>query len=155
MLHSTYHLRTPDRGDRRPRNVIKSFPSVAVTDPVENWSNPGTSVTAISEREIAQLEARYTLQDHAKVIEFLQHKPHIVDVLIEAHFVLNNVLSFPTLSLEVVADPEIDCQQLVLNVATKLDDEIAIANFETFRQDWWLDNLDRARGSLQISLDFH
>jgi hypothetical protein len=88
------------------------------------------------------------------VIPYLIKHSYLLPLLAEARAALDDYFAQPALSLEIHSDPELAQSQAVLLVGTSLKIDEALRQLEQFRQDWWLDEIDRAQGNLLIGLDW-
>jgi hypothetical protein len=57
-------------------------------------------------------------------------------------------------SLELFQYSDGDDQKLFLNVHTNLDPEEAFPLFVEFEEDWWIKQLDRVQGKMNITLEY-
>jgi hypothetical protein len=89
-----------------------------------------------------------------KAERFLEANPFLFPLLDETIEKTEFYFGHPLLNLEVVDDPEDNFQQLVLNIITELPEDNAIQRFEQFRDEWWLDNLQRSQLKLVIALSY-
>ncbi len=117
----------------------------------------GTSITTlVSEDDIQLLEILYVFRGQEEVLEFLERYPFLVSLLIETHSKIENYFElYPQVFLEVFTDPEaIDDRQLVASIRTNLTPNEVLDKLDRLDEEWWLDNMDRARGKFCIDVEF-
>jgi len=133
--------------------------SVAVLESPEVmrfWQEIGTSIVRTLEFEIRSLEQLYTLRRHAEVLRFLERRPFLIPLLLEAYSNIANYFGpYPQVFLEVVTDPEApDDQELVAFIRTNLPPDEVLDRLERFDEDWWLEASHKAQGNLCIHVEF-
>ena len=94
----------------------------------------------------------YVRTDKARVDEFLKRHPGLDNLLLEAYEQIHAYFPESRNLLEVITDPELGYQQLLVTVMTPCDIDEAMNRLDTFRDDWWLDNLWRADEKLLIDV---
>lgn len=102
------------------------------------------------------LEKLYTFRRPMEVSEFLEARPFLVPLLVEAHDKIGEYFEpQPEVVLEVVADPEADDErELFAFIQTSLLPEEALDRLERLDDDWWLDAADRGEGKLCLHVEF-
>ncbi len=90
--------------------------------------NPMTdAAVSIPHVDLATLEQLYSFRGRTEVLQFLDHYPFLIPVLLEAPEKIRRYFPDSHLFLEVVPDPEIiDYVQLVLSILMKLDPHEAV-----------------------------
>ncbi|WP_413257917.1 hypothetical protein [Floridanema fluviatile] len=74
-----------------------------------------------------------------KVLHFLEKHPFLISRLLSIPDNIRNYISDFQLSLEVLADPEInDYLQLFISIYTQVDLKEAIDKLDQFEEEWWL-----------------
>jgi hypothetical protein len=105
--------------------------------------------------EAHQLEQFYIFREKAEIVQFLEAKKFLLPLLEDTYTTIRSYFPASDLLLEVVIDPEIaNERQLVIFIAIKENAEEASEVLDKFDEDWWMDNMDRAQGSLCITLEF-
>ena len=116
-----------------------------------------TSIIArASEPEIQLLERLYDFRGREEVLQFLDRYSFLVPLLFEAYSEIENYFElYPQVFLEVFTDPEaIDDRQLVAFIRTNLTPNEVLNRLDWLDEEWWLDNMDRARGKFCIDVEF-
>jgi hypothetical protein len=110
---------------------------------------------AATPHKLEEVEPLYRLRKPMQVKRFLSDHAFLLPILVAAHDPIKSCFAPLHLALEVIAEPEsIDDQQLVLFVVVQLTPAEAFARLQRFDNEWWLDVMDEAQGSLCISLEF-
>jgi hypothetical protein len=105
--------------------------------------------------ETDQLERLYIFREKAEILPFLETKKFLLPLLEEAYITIRSYFPTSDLFLEVIIDPEIaNERQLVVFIAIRKNAEEASEALDKLDEDWWMDNMDRAQGSLCITLEF-
>jgi len=105
--------------------------------------------------EAHQLEQLYIFREKAEILHFLEAKKFLLPLLEDAYTTIRSYFPASDLLLEVVIDPEITHErQLVIFIAIKENAEEASEALDKLDEDWWMGNMDRAQGSLCITLEF-
>ena len=101
------------------------------------------------------LEKQYVFRD-AQVRPFLQAHPQLTGLLLEAvPYLKEHFGPSPHVELEVIRDPEIGpTGELIAYILTPLSVDEAQARLDRLDDEWLLDELDRADGFLNFSLEF-
>ena len=107
-------------------------------------------------RRSRELEQSYSFRDVAAVQAFLHANPELVELLCEAYGHLEKHFGpDPQVALAVISDPEgKGADQLFAYIVTSLEVEEAVARLDGFDMEWFLDQLGRAGGRLNFSLEF-
>ncbi len=105
---------------------------------------------------LRELEGMYSFQDAAAVRRFLQARPHLIEVIIEAHLHVSEVFGpHSKVELEVFSDPEVEGQeQLFANILTSLPIDEALSRLDRLDKDWFLDQLGQVNGQFNFDLEF-
>ena len=110
---------------------------------------------AAATNDVEELERWYSLRKPVEVKRFLSDHAFLLPILVAAYDTIVSYFAPLHLALEVITEPESsDDQQLVLFVVVQLTSAEAFATLQRFDNEWWLDAMDEARGSLCISLEF-
>jgi hypothetical protein len=93
--------------------------------------------------------------EKTQTVRFLDVNPFLYEVLGQVAEHVQAYFNDAPLMLELVTDAE-DArgEQLLLTIDTPLSAGDAIRQFEKFREDWWLDNLEQADSKLSIALNY-
>ncbi len=101
------------------------------------------------------LEQFYGFREKSEILLFLEKKQFLLSLLEDAYINIRSYFPASDLFLEVVIDPEIPNErQLVIFIAIKENAEEASEALDKLDENWWMDNMDRAQGSLCITLEF-
>lgn len=108
------------------------------------------------ETRIADTVVGYTFVEGAGVRRFISKNPFLLPLLkeipekISDYFIRNY-----SLSLELTSDPDFpQSVQLWVNVVTTETAAEARPKMDEFDMDWWLDNIDKAKEKLNITLNY-
>lgn len=96
-------------------------------------------------------------EDRKEVDRFLREHPFLVLLVREAQWHLSRLIEFgeTRLSLRVVCDREADFdEQLVLYVDYPGDGKSAFAMMRRFDEEWWLENMHRAKDKFHVNVEF-
>ena len=105
--------------------------------------------------ETHQLEQVYIFREKVEILQFLEERQFLIPLIKDAYTNIRNYFPVSDLFLEVVIDPEIaNERQLVIFIAIKENAEGASEALDKLDEDWWMDTMDRAQGSLCITLEF-
>jgi len=120
---------------------------------VQQWGSAGASVTLTAPDLIALLERLYLLQQRERVLTFLESRPSLVALLLEAFGVLQVYFQGLQISLRPVDSAEGSEEQLGIYILVPASNPAAtLARLAAFDEAWWLDAMDRARGDLFITV---
>lgn len=102
------------------------------------------------------LEEKYRFVDNQEVQEFLQANEHVAPLLLEAWArIAENFGPDTSVVLEVRQDPEEDSDpRLFAAIQTKLPPDEARRREARFDEEWWLENLPRARRKVNFCLQY-
>lgn len=121
------------------------------------FSNVGSSIIIAQEVGLRQIEDIYSRrQEPAYVRRFLRLYPQLIDVLLEAPSPIDRHFGPDApLLLEVVRDPEIeDADKAFIYILTSFPPDEALSRLDELDRQWWLDQLHRVCGRLNINLAF-
>ncbi len=105
--------------------------------------------------ETHQLEQLYIFREKAEILRFLEEKQFLLSLLEDTYINISHYFPVSDLFLDVVIDPEIaNERQLVIFIAIKDNAEEASEALDKFDEEWRMDNMNRAQGSLCITLEF-
>ena len=97
----------------------------------------------------------FEVRNQEDILNYLMVHDYLISVLEEAPSAIYKHFPEVPLSLEIVNDPESsDHTMLGLYISVSGDDQTAFEKLEALDQSWWLDNMDRARGSLFLNLQY-
>ena len=118
-----------------------------------------TSITelAATELKLVTLSSTFVMDGAEEVAEFLRRHEALMPVLLEAAPVLAGLFGNDTpLRLSLFTDPEADDARalLFILVRTGLSVPEARARLDTFEEEWLLDRLEVAGGSLNVALEY-
>lgn len=116
----------------------------------------GASIILALDFQIQLLDQLYILRERAEVIRFIEERPFLAPLLLEAHGEIAKFFGpYPHVFLEIVTDPEAArARQLVAFVSTPLSPDEALDRLARLDEGWWLEALERAAGNLCITLEF-
>lgn len=147
----------PSRLTQVLRRVVEPFarfvsPVQSTQVGAQDWGGAGASVTFTSPDLLAILERLYVLPGRERVLAFLEGRPHLVALLLEAYGEIHAYFQDVPLALRFL-DGEDGIEQLGLSILVPADgpDE-ALERLASFDEGWWLDAMDRAQGELLITI---
>ena len=107
-------------------------------------------------REVTLLSRLYNLRGESEVFKFLEDKPSIISLVLEAHERIRDYFGSSTeLVLEVITDPEAtEDYELVIFVRTSLSPDDAFRMLEQLDEEWWLDASEDTNEKLCIHVEF-
>jgi hypothetical protein len=107
-------------------------------------------------RELTLLGRLYNIRRESEVFEFLEDKPSLISLVLEAHERIRDYFeSSKELVLEVITDPEAtEDYELVIFVRTNLSPDDAFNKLEQLDEGWWLDASSDMREKLCIHVEF-
>ena len=90
------------------------------------------------------------------VAQFIQENAFLAELLVEIRAKVSEVFGAATqVRLDLLDDPEFLGQpKLYAVILTPLAAEVALALQARLDDDWWLDNLERAQGKLNLCLEY-
>lgn len=107
------------------------------------------------EREFNYLLPVFSLRNQEEVKSFLVEHPSLISVLRETQIEIRHFFPQAQIFLEVVSDPEDSAiVQLGILIRSDLNPEAVYQQLQEFEENWWLDNLDRAKGAILVNLEF-
>ena len=106
-------------------------------------------------RELTLLSRLYNIRRESEVFEFLEDKPSLIPLVVEAHERIRDYFGSSTeLVLEVITDPEAtEDYELVIFVRTNLSPDDAFSKLEQLDEEWWLDASSEIREKLCIHME--
>jgi hypothetical protein len=147
--------------------IIRNVPNAATAsaEPSEimtTWRESNASTVRVPYIQLHVIEQLYTLMHRDRVLRFLNEHPFLVTILLEAYGQIGVHFPPSRLFLDVVTDPEVagaeagevNSEELVLSIATRLDVKEALDRLVHLDNDWWLAAVPRAEGKLCINLEF-
>jgi len=107
-------------------------------------------------REVTLLSRLYNIRRESEVFKFLEDKPSIISLVLEAHERIRDYFGSSTeLVLEVITDPEAtEDYELVIFVRTNLSPDDAFRMLEQLDEEWWLDASADMNEKLCIHVEF-
>lgn len=107
-------------------------------------------------REVTLLSRLYNIRGESEVFKFLEDKPSIISLVLEAHERIRDYFGSSTeLVLEVITDPEAtEDYELVIFVRTSLSPDDAFRMLEQLDEEWWLDASEDTNEKLCIHVEF-
>jgi hypothetical protein len=107
-------------------------------------------------REVTLLSRLYNIRRESEVFKFLEDKPAILSLVLEAHEHIRDYFGYSTeLVLEVITDPEAtEDYELVIFVRTSLSSDDAFSMLELLDEEWWLDASSDMNEKLCIHVEF-
>lgn len=114
------------------------------------FSLPSRDVVSV----VTPLEEFFTVHEATQVHSWLASHPSVATLLDEVRAPLREIFPDAIFRLAVVPDPEAPRDELVLSVVTKMDALESLDAMDEFDRRWWLKNMQRATGELQIVLDW-
>jgi len=125
----------------------------------EVWVSEAYSLNVTTDLDDSKMESicrTYEIKDSKKIKEFLNDKPHFLDVLNEAFWeVLVYFGDFVAVTLEVVDGIEGETDPY-LRVGIISCDDVGrlLRRLEAFDEGWWLDKVPEVYGDIIFNLDF-
>ncbi|MHB8411281.1 MAG: hypothetical protein ACYDDI_04960 [Candidatus Acidiferrales bacterium] len=97
----------------------------------------------------------YEVEDEAKVCQFLNRSPELIDLLLEARIRVEQLFgSKPLVILRVVEEPDSPNEsELFATVITGLPADEALRRLNAFDDEWWIDNCRKALGKLNFDVE--
>jgi len=107
-------------------------------------------------RELTLLSRLYNIRRESEVFEFLEDKPSLISLVVEAHERIRDYFGSSTeFVLEVITDPEAtEDYELVIFVRTNLSPDDAFSKLEQLDEEWWLDTSSDMREKICIHVEF-
>ena len=107
-------------------------------------------------REVTLLSRLYNIRRESEVFKFLEDKPAILSLVLEAHERIRDYFGHSTeLVLEGITDPETtEDYELVIFVRTSLSPDDAFSMLELLDEEWWLDASADMNEKLCIHVEF-
>jgi hypothetical protein len=107
-------------------------------------------------RELTLLSRLYNIRRESEVFKFLEDKPSLIPLIVEAHKRIRDYFGSSTeLVLEVITDPEAtEDYELVIFVRTNLSPDDAFSMLEQLDEEWWLDASSEMREKICIHMEF-
>jgi len=107
-------------------------------------------------RELTLLSRLYNIRRESEVFEFLEDKPSLIPLIVEAHERIRDYFGSSTeLVLEVITDPEAtEDYELVIFVRTNLSPDDTFSKLEQLDEEWWLDASSEMREKICIHVEF-
>ena len=107
-------------------------------------------------RELTLLSRLYNIRREPEVFKFLEDKPAILSLVLEAHERIRDYFGSSTeLVLEVITDPETtEDYELVIFVRTSLSPDDAFRMLELLDEEWWLDASADTNEKICIHVEF-
>ncbi|RCV65462.1 hypothetical protein C5S53_03630 [Methanophagales archaeon] len=108
------------------------------------------------DRDLTSLSRLYNIRRESEVFKFLDDKPSIISLVLEAHERIRDYFGSSTeLVLEVITDPEAtEDYELVIFVRTSLSPDDAFSMLEQLDEEWWLDASSDMSEKLCIHMEF-
>lgn len=121
---------------------------------LSSWISSNSSVTLASRDQIGLIERTYLLQGRETALTYLERRPHLIPLLLEARSMIPLYFQGVPVMLRLVEPPDDDSpQQLGLYILVPGDNpDEAVARLTRFDQEWWLDAMDRSLGDLFITI---
>ncbi len=105
--------------------------------------------------DLRRLQELYPFVDGDEVARFLDGSPFLAPLLLDAEQAAHRHFPKANLRLEVTTDPEApEATHLVLSIASAGSVNRALTRLRRFDDEWWIDQIHRARGKLVITLTF-
>lgn len=116
----------------------------------------GASIVRAPDFEIRQLETIYEFNDYYEVTNYLKEHSYLLELLFEAFSEIERLFGRnPRVLLKVVNDPDIeDENQLFAYIHTTLSPKEALSRMEILDEEWFLNQIDRARGKFNLNIEF-
>jgi hypothetical protein len=161
MIIYNYELNHQILGISEYELLHKFYPKIInpqITSESENnanmWDYCGSSISCLSLFDIKLLKRAYSFYNESEIELHLCENPYLVSLLFKAYSRIMEFFLGSRLILEVISNPEEDNDsQLVLYISTNLKPEIALKKLDEFDEQWWLNNLQCARGKLCIDIE--
>ena len=110
---------------------------------------------SIPQADIEALEQLYTFRGRTEVLQFLEHYPFLVPVLLEAPEKIRHYFPDSQLFLEVVPDAEIiDWVLLVLSILINLAPYDAVDRLNQMDRNWWVHTPYEVRKNVCTLLEY-
>jgi len=118
----------------------------------EFWNKTLSNYPSLDLRGLKQL---YVLRREEEVYDFLINDYFLFSFLSEAYDKINNYFEESSkVFLEVVTDPEIEDEELLISIHTNLRPDEAFNRLSRLDKEWWLNTPTYARKKICIDLDF-
>ncbi len=103
--------------------------------------------------EISRIRQDYTVPQPDAVRAFLDSYPFLIPLLAEAHTAISRHFPQSHTALELTRDPEaLDVVELVAAIDPGCAPTEALDQYESFKQAWWLDAMERTQGRLTMAV---
>ena len=117
-----------------------------------------TKLSPPSPTDIDSVEKLYTFPGKTEVLQFLEHNPFLVPILLEGYEPTRKYFPDARLFLQVVTDPEAtskddDMLWIYIERPKDFDPKKAIDTLEQLDDNWWIDAEKRAQGKLFIGFN--
>ena len=105
--------------------------------------------------DVRRLQELYTFVNGEEIVGFLRASPFLAPLLVDAEQAARRHFPEAGLRLDIATDPEIaGATHLVLSITQAGSVDRALDRLRRLDDDWWLDQMHRARGKLVITLAF-
>lgn len=121
-----------------------------------NWNRAyGISCFSSTEALIDTLYEQVKFNDYVAVTDFLRTNPFLINLLLEAHDEIKNVFGPSTqMSLSLFSDFDYpDETKLYLSI-NSIDLQNDIDKLDQIDRNWWFHNLHKAKGKMNLDLEF-
>lgn len=108
-------------------------------------------------RVIGAVEEVYTFADGTEVRHYLQGNPGILEVLVDALPVIQEIFEFSDLAVALTEPTEPGKsfrRELYIRIVTDADVDEALARLRRFDEKWWLDRPPEVRDRICFDIDF-
>ena len=115
-----------------------------------------TPRVSIDQTEIDQIEKLYTLRERSEVLQFLNHYPFLIAILLEAPDKIRDYFPGDPIFLEVVIDPESispDDDTMFIIIASNIDPEESLERLWELDKNWWLKASIPSQNKLEINVE--
>lgn len=121
---------------------------------LSSWISSNSSVTVASRDQMSLIARAYLLQGREAVLTFLERRPHLIPLLLEARSMIPLYFQSVPVALRLSEGGEdYGPQQLGLYILVPSNKpEESLTQLAAFDQEWWLDAIDRALGDLVITI---
>ena len=142
-----------------PEPCIRVHRSGNVGAAQSTFSNEGCAdlmaiTTSTYSSQFHLLSELYAVRNPEEVSEFLEEHGYLIDVLSDLRGKLRDYFD-EQVALELTTEPDdAYARELFARIMTRMPPSQALELLDKFDDDWWLDAASRARGDLNVTLEY-
>ena len=130
--------------------IVESFTSIA------ELAAKSLTILSTEKARIEKLDSLFRIDERQNVYDYLQQNTFLIDLLFETHQQVKQFFGEEAyVKLELLTDPEsTNGTKLFAVILTSLSSDEAIRLQEKLNDEWWLDNLERAKCLFNIDVEY-